>query len=114
MVFFAFAVAEESSAHLNFKQHILKAQKGGTKLKMKNLVPVRLLQDDFFEAVSEAEANGSSEEERLKLLGKSRAKLGMFEGDLAEGELEIKQVSAMLSEIQPATEILSDICRDAK
>ena len=79
----------------------------------KKLVPVRLLQNDFFEAVSEAEATGSSKEELLKFLGKSRAKLGMFEGDLAEDELEIKQVSAMLSEIQPATEILCDICRDA-
>lgn len=89
MVFFAFAVAEESSAHFNFKQHILKAQKGDSRLWMKKLVPVRLLQNDFFEAVSEAEATGSSKEELLKFLGKSRAKLGMFEGDLAEGELEI-------------------------
>jgi enoyl-[acyl-carrier protein] reductase II len=105
----AFAVAEESSAHINFKQRILEAQEGDTKLRMKRLVPVRLLQNDFSDAVSQAEANGSSREELLKLLGKSRAKLGMFEGDLAEGELEIGQVSAMLSEIKPAAEIINDI-----
>jgi enoyl-[acyl-carrier protein] reductase II len=105
----AFAVAEESSAHTNFKQRILAAQEGDTKLRMKRLVPVRLLQNDFSDAVSQAEANGSSREELLKLLGKSRAKLGMFEGDLAEGELEIGQVSAMLSEIKPAAQILNDI-----
>ncbi|RZL13738.1 MAG: nitronate monooxygenase [Pedobacter sp.] len=105
----AFAVAEESSAHFNFKQRILTAQEGDTKLRMKKLVPVRLLQNDFSDAVSEAEANGSSKEELFKLLGKSRAKLGMFEGDLSEGELEIGQVSAMLSEIKPAAEILKDI-----
>jgi enoyl-[acyl-carrier protein] reductase II len=105
----AFAVAEESSAHINFKQRILEAQEGDTKLRMKSLVPVRLLQNDYADAVSQAEANGSSREELLKLLGKSRAKLGMFEGDLAEGELEIGQVSAMLSEIKPAAQILNDI-----
>lgn len=105
----AFAVAEESSAHTNFKQRVLAAQEGDTKLRMKSLVPVRLLQNDFSDAVSQAEANGCSREELLKLLGKSRAKLGMFEGDLAEGELEIGQVSAMLSEIKPAAQILNDI-----
>jgi enoyl-[acyl-carrier protein] reductase II len=105
----AFAVAEESSAHLNFKELILAAREGDTKLSLKKLVPVRLLKNDFADAVAQAEANGSSKEELIKLLGRSRAKLGMFEGDLVEGELEIGQVSAMIKDIRPAAEILNEI-----
>jgi enoyl-[acyl-carrier protein] reductase II len=105
----AFAVAEESSAHLNFKERIVSSKEGDTKLRLKKLVPVRLLKNDFSEAVSDAEARGASTEDLLKLLGRSRAKLGMFEGDLKEGELEIGQISAMLREIKPAAEILQEI-----
>ncbi|MFP5081214.1 NAD(P)H-dependent flavin oxidoreductase [Pedobacter sp. JCM 36344] len=108
----AFAVAKESSAHLNFKERIISSREGDTKLRLKKLVPVRLLKNDFSDAVSQAETNGASTEDLLKLLGRSRAKLGMFEGDLTEGELEIGQVSAMLKEIKPAAEILHEIWKE--
>jgi enoyl-[acyl-carrier protein] reductase II len=108
----AFAVAKESSAHQNFKERIVSSKEGDTKLQMKKLVPVRLLKNDFSEAVSDAEARGASTEDLLKLLGRSRAKLGMFEGDLKEGELEIGQISAMLREIKPAAEILQEIWKE--
>lgn len=105
----AFAVAEESSAHTNFKEKILSSAEGDTKLRMKKLVPVRLLKNEFADAVAQAEANGASTEELAKLLGSARAKLGMFEGNMQEGELEIGQVSAMLNEIKPAAAILKGI-----
>jgi len=105
----AFAVAEESSAHPNFKHRIVNAVEGDTKLRMKKLVPVRLLKNEFADAVAQAEASGASTEALMQLLGRARAKLGMFEGDIAEGELEIGQVSAMLNEIRPAAEILKEI-----
>jgi enoyl-[acyl-carrier protein] reductase II len=105
----AFAVAEESSAHAAFKNKILEAGEGATKLRMKKLVPVRLLQNEFADAVARAEASGADTEVLIQLLGRARAKLGMFEGDMEEGELEIGQVSAMLSEIKPAAVILQEI-----
>lgn len=105
----AFAVAEESSAHLNFKNSIIQAAEGDTKLSMKKLVPVRLLKNEFADAVAQAEAQGADRETLMKLLGRARAKLGMFEGDMVEGELEIGQVSAMLKEIKPAEAILREI-----
>ncbi|SOD20373.1 NAD(P)H-dependent flavin oxidoreductase [Pedobacter xixiisoli] len=105
----AFAVAEESSAHPNFKERIISSAEGDTKLRMKKLVPVRLLKNEFADAVAQAEANGASTTELATLLGRARAKLGMFEGDIAEGELEIGQVSAMLNEIKPAAIILHEI-----
>lgn len=105
----AFALAEESSAHLNFKQEIINAGEGDTKLSMKKLVPVRLLKNEFADAVAQAEASGADAETLRQLLGRARAKLGMFEGDMLEGELEIGQVSAMLKEIRPAAEILDEI-----
>ena len=105
----AFAVAEESSAHPNFKAKILSSAEGDTKLRMKKLVPVRLLKNEFADAVAQAEANGASTEELATLLGRARAKLGMFEGDMEEGELEIGQVSAMLKEIKPAAVIVNEI-----
>ena len=105
----AFAVAEESSAHLNFKERIISSAEGDTKLRMKKLVPVRLLKNEFADTVAQAEANGASMEELATLLGRARAKLGMFEGNLEEGELEIGQVSAMLNNIKPAATILNEI-----
>lgn len=104
-----FAAALESSAHENFKQRIINAGEGETLLTMKQLTPVRLLKNKFFLEVEMAERNGVSNEEMEKLLGKRRAKLGMFEGDLEEGELEIGQVSAAIGKIQPAAEIVEDI-----
>ena len=105
----AFAVAEESSAHPNFKAKILSSAEGDTKLRMKKLVPVRLLRNEFADAVAQAEASGANTTELATLLGRARAKLGMFEGDMEEGELEIGQVSAMLKEIKPAAVIVNEI-----
>lgn len=105
----AFAVAEESSAHLAFKNKIISAAEGDTKLAMKKLVPVRLLKNEFADAVSIAEAEGADRGRLMELLGRARAKLGMFEGDMKNGELEIGQVSAMLKEIKPAKTILDEI-----
>ena len=107
-----FAVATESSAHENFKQAVLAAQEGDTKLRLKSLVPVRLLKNDFALRVAEAEANGASPEELETLLGRARAKKGMFEGDLSEGELEIGQVSAMLDRVESAEDILQVIWQE--
>lgn len=105
----AFAVAEESSAHPNFKHRIVDAVEGDTKLAMKKLVPVRLLKNEFADAVAKAESEGANAEVLKHLLGKARAKLGMFEGNMELGELEIGQVSAMLKEIKPAAQILKEI-----
>ncbi len=105
----AFAVAEESSAHPNFKEKIVSSAEGDTKLRLKKLVPVRLLKNEFSDAVAQAEANGAGTAELAELLGRARAKLGMFEGNLDEGELEIGQVSAMLNEIKPAATILNEM-----
>lgn len=108
----AFAVAEESSAHPNFKSEIIAAKEGDTQLSLKKIVPVRLLKNSFAEAVAQAEAEGADAEELRQLLGRARAKSGMFEGNIAEGELEIGQVSAMLEEIKPAAEILDAIWQE--
>lgn len=105
----AFAVAEESSAHPNFKHKIVESVEGDTKLRMKKLVPVRLLKNEFADAIAEAEAEGANAEELKQLLGRARAKLGMFEGNMVEGELEIGQVSAMLDDIKPAAVILKEL-----
>ncbi|MDN3585625.1 DUF561 domain-containing protein [Pedobacter aquatilis] len=105
----AFAVAEESSAHQNFKDKIVSSAEGDTKLAMKKLVPVRLLKNEFADAVAQAEAAGAGRTELVELLGRGRAKLGMFEGDIENGELEIGQVSAMLNKVKPAKQILGEI-----
>lgn len=105
----AFAIAEESSAHPAFKNKIILSAEGDTRLAMKKLVPVRLLKNEFADAIAQAEAEGADQTQLKEMLGKARAKLGMFEGDLANGELEIGQVSAMLKEIKPAKRILEEI-----
>lgn len=105
----AFAVAEESSAHPNFKHRIINSREGETALRLQKLAPVRLLKNPFADSVALAEANGADEAALEALLGHARAKLGMFEGNLDEGELEIGQVAAMLHEIRPAKQILSGI-----
>lgn len=108
----AFAVAEESSAHPDFKNRIIASGEGDTKLRMKKLVPVRLLKNTFDETIAAAEARGADAETLKQLLGRARAKLGMFEGNLEEGELEIGQVSAMLNGIKPAAIILQEIWQE--
>lgn len=102
-----FVASEEASSHLSFKQAVIRAAEGDTKLSLKKLTPVRLLKNDFAERVQEAEARGAEAGELAELLGRARAKKGMYEGDLQEGELEIGQVSALLNEILPAAEIVN-------
>ena len=103
-----FVASEEASAHLAFKQRVITAQEGDTKLRLKKLTPVRLLDNEFARQVQEAEAQGASTEILASLLGRGRAKKGMFEGDLEQGELEIGQVSALLRDILPAATIVSN------
>ncbi|HMV07718.1 MAG TPA: nitronate monooxygenase [Cyclobacteriaceae bacterium] len=107
-----FAASVESSAHANFKQRIINSSEGDTQLTMKQLTPVRLIKNKFFQDVIEAEQRGASNEEMMKLLGRARAKRGMFEGDMDEGELEIGQVSATIKQIRPAADILKDFWQD--
>jgi enoyl-[acyl-carrier protein] reductase II len=107
-----FAASIESSAHENFKQKIVEANEGDTVLTLKSLTPVRLIKNAFYEKVKEAEEKGANKEELNHLLGKGRAKKGIFEGDLIEGELEIGQVAATITQILPASEILQEIWRD--
>jgi enoyl-[acyl-carrier protein] reductase II len=109
-----FAAAAESSAHENFKNKIVQAGEGETLLTMKQLTPVRLLRNKFFQQVIELEKRGASNEEMEVLLGKRRAKHGMFEGDMEEGELEIGQVAAAINKVQPAAEIVSEIWEEYK
>ncbi len=104
-----FAASEESSAHANFKNVIVDATEGATKLSMKSVIPVRLVKNEFFNQVEQAEARGANREELINLLGRGRAKRGMFEGDLVEGELEIGQAAAMIKEIKPAARIVQEV-----
>lgn len=104
-----FVASEEASNHLDFKNRVIQAGEGETQLSLKKLTPVRLLHNKFFEQVQEAEERGATEEELSQLLGKGRAKKGMFEGDMEEGELEIGQVSALLDKILPAQQIVNDV-----
>lgn len=104
-----FAVSQESSAHDNFKMRVIESQEGDTHLTLKQLTPVRLLRNDFFQQVQEAEARGASKDELMQLLGRGRAKRGIFEGDLSEGELEIGQVAAGIRDVRPAAEILKNL-----
>jgi enoyl-[acyl-carrier protein] reductase II len=104
-----FAASLESSAHPNFKQAIVDTSEGGTMLSMKPLVPVRLIRNAFQKRVAEAEARGASAAELAGILGRARAKLGMFEGNLEEGELEIGQISGAIRDIKPAAEIVREL-----
>ncbi len=104
-----FAASVESSAHIGFKEQIVLAKEGSTELTLKEITPVRLLKNPFFEAVDAAYAAGASVEELKTLLGRGRAKKGMFEGDLESGELEIGQISARLDRIETASEIVSQM-----
>jgi enoyl-[acyl-carrier protein] reductase II len=101
-----FAASEESSAHQNFKDTIVTTGDGGTELSLKQLTPVRLIKNKFYWEIKEAEKKGASVEEINTLLGRARAKKGMFEGDLDEGELEIGQVSAQIRSIDSAEQIV--------
>ncbi|MFL5787600.1 MAG: NAD(P)H-dependent flavin oxidoreductase [Flavisolibacter sp.] len=104
-----FVASEEASSHSSFKKMVIDAAEGDTVLSLKKLTPVRLLKNNFFKQIAEAESRGASEEELMQLLGRSRAKKGMYEGDLQEGELEIGQVSSLVNEIIPAGKIVEKI-----
>lgn len=104
-----FVASEEASSHDKFKELVINAREGDTMLMLKKLAPVRLLKNKFFEEVRKAELSGAGEQELKTLLGRARAKKGMFEGDLEEGELEIGQVSALLDNILPAAAIVQQI-----
>jgi enoyl-[acyl-carrier protein] reductase II len=107
-----FVASAEASAHENFKNLVITSNEGDTQLSLKQLTPVRLLKNDFFTQVQEAEKRGASIEELQNLLGKGRAKKGMFEGNLAEGELEIGQVSAIIKKIKPAAAIVHEMYKE--
>ena len=104
-----FALTKESSAHDNFKQLCLNLKEGDTKLLLKKLSPTRLVKGDFTTAVEEAEARGASAEELRELLGKGRAKKGIFEGDLQNGELEIGQIASLFHEEQSVADVMEEI-----
>jgi len=107
-----FVATHESSAHQKFKQAVLDAKDGSTQLSLKKLTPVRLIKNKFWEQISAAEMSGASSEVLAQMLGRARAKKGMFEGDLEEGELEIGQISGYINEIKPAAKIVEEIVRE--
>jgi len=104
-----FVCSPEASSHINFKNRIIEAEEGQTELVLKRLTPVRLLKNEFYSKVKEAEGNCESDEQLNALLGKGRAKRGMFEGDMTEGELEIGQISSTIHEIKSASHIVYEI-----
>jgi enoyl-[acyl-carrier protein] reductase II len=109
-----FVATPEASSHQAFKEAVVAAGEGDTMLSLKSLTPVRLLRNHFFQQVQEAEAGGATKADLEDLLGRARAKRGMSEGDMQEGELEIGQVSAMIHSIKPAVEVLAEIWNDFK
>ncbi|MCF3111471.1 nitronate monooxygenase [Niabella sp. CC-SYL272] len=104
-----FAASEEASCHADFKKMIVSSNEGDTALSLKQLTPVRLLKNDFYQQVKALELAGATPAALLELLGRGRAKKGMFEGDLENGELEIGQVAAVIRSVQPAAEIVQEL-----
>ncbi len=104
-----FVATPESSAHQNFKQVVVDAKEGDTLLTLKELTPVRLVKNEFFNKVEAAYQSGANADKLKEILGRGRAKKGMFEGDLVEGELEIGQISGLIHEIKPASEVVKEI-----
>jgi len=107
-----FVASEEASSHINFKTTVINSQEGDTQLTLKQLTPVRMMKNEFFRQVQEAEQRGATVEELNLLLGRARAKKGMFDGNLPEGELEIGQVSSLLDRILPAGEIVKNVWKE--
>ncbi|MFX0557628.1 NAD(P)H-dependent flavin oxidoreductase [Maribacter sp. CXY002] len=104
-----FVASNEASNHLNFKHEVVHASEGATELTLKELTPVRLLKNKFYYEIKEAYTHNANKEELKKLLGRGRAKKGMFEGDLEEGELEIGQVAALIHDIKPTATIIKEM-----
>jgi enoyl-[acyl-carrier protein] reductase II len=107
-----FVASEEASSHMNFKKLVVGTLEGDTILTMKQLTPVRVIKNKFYKEIQDAEWRGATPDELKTILGRARAKKGMFEGDLDEGELEIGQGSALLKEILPAAKIVGQICQE--
>jgi len=107
-----FVTSVESSAHEHFKNEVIRAKEGDTSLTLKELTPVRMLHNSFYKEVLKAYENKATTEELQVLLGRGRAKKGMFEGDIENGELEIGQISGMINEIKPAQQIVEDIIKE--
>lgn len=107
-----FVASIEASSHPSFKQKVIEADEGDTQLTLKELAPVRLLKNKFYNDIQGAYTNGANPEQLKQLLGRARAKKGMFEGDMEEGELEIGQVSALLHDIKPAAQIVVDMIKE--
>lgn len=107
-----FVCSEESSAHIAFKEKVAATKEGETILTLKELAPVRLIKNEFYSKIEEAYKEGAEKDELASILGRGRAKKGMFEGDLVEGELEIGQVSGMLDDILPAATIVSTLIEE--
>jgi enoyl-[acyl-carrier protein] reductase II len=109
-----FVATDEASSHINFKQAIVDAKEGDTMLSLKKIVPVRLIKNNFYSVIKAAEDNGADAGALKVLLGRARAKAGMFEGNIEEGELEIGQASALIHDIKPAAQVLEEIWTDFK
>ncbi len=109
-----FVTTTESSAHGSFKRAVVEAKEGDTLLTLKELTPVRLMKNGFFNQIEEAYARGAENDELAELLGRGRAKKGMFEGDLDEGELEIGQIAGLINEIKPAAHVVSEIITELR
>ena len=107
-----FVASNESSAHQAFKDIVVNAKDGDTQLTLKELAPVRLIKNKFYKDVQELYAKDPSIEEIKELLGRARAKRGMFEGDLEEGELEIGQIAGLIHEVKPAAEIVAEMLEE--
>jgi enoyl-[acyl-carrier protein] reductase II len=107
-----FVASEEASSHIKFKEEVVKTKEGDTLLTLKDVTPVRLIKNDFFNTINAAILKGASAEEQQKILGRGRAKKGMFEGELKEGELEIGQVASLIDNIKPVKQIIEDIIND--
>ncbi|WP_255412567.1 NAD(P)H-dependent flavin oxidoreductase [Aquimarina aquimarini] len=107
-----FVASKEASSHTDFKKMVVEAKEGDTQLTLKELAPVRMLKNKFYNDVATLYAKGPSVEELKTLLGRARAKQGMFEGDLIEGELEIGQVSGLINDIKPAKNIVDDMIKE--
>lgn len=109
-----FVASHESSAHDNFKNVVVDSKEGDTQLTLKEVTPVRLIKNEFYGKLSEAYERGTNAEELKEILGRGRAKKGMFEGDLVEGELEIGQISGLIHKVKPAADIVSEILAEFK
>lgn len=109
-----FIASLESSAHESFKNSVLNTDEGGTMLTLKELTPVRLIKNAFYQKLEKAYEEEATPEQLTNLLGRGRAKKGMFEGDLVEGELEVGQVASLIEEIKPASEIINEIITEFK